>query len=76
MIEPARGELEGSPDVVGLKVRHLVEDLVCRQAGGDLWEQFRGESRDLLGGQPLPGELVVLVQRLTGPEVLVALAGK
>jgi hypothetical protein len=38
--------------------------LACRRAGGDQWEQFRAASRDLLGSQPLPGELVVLVNRL------------
>jgi hypothetical protein len=43
--------------------------LACKQAGGELWEKFRGESRDMLGGQPLPGEVVVLVNRLALPGV-------
>ena len=38
--------------------------LACRKAGESTWEQFRAESRDLLGEQPLPGEVVVLVNRL------------
>jgi hypothetical protein len=35
--------------------------LACRKAGGSNWEQFRFHSRELLGEQPLPGEVVVLV---------------
>jgi hypothetical protein len=38
--------------------------LACRKAGGATWESFRAQSRDLLGEQPLPGEVVVLVNRL------------
>lgn len=36
----------------------------CRRAGGDVWNTFRAESKDLLGGQPLSGDVVVLVNRL------------
>jgi len=38
--------------------------LACRKAGGASWEQFRAQARELLGEQPLPGEVVVLVNRL------------
>jgi hypothetical protein len=38
--------------------------LAARQAGGDEWASFRAQSRDLLGSQPLPGEVVVLVNRM------------
>jgi hypothetical protein len=38
--------------------------LACRKAGGSTWSTFRAQSRDLLGEQPLPGDLVVLVNRL------------
>jgi len=51
------------PDAVTLAA------LACRQAGGELWEKFRAESRDLVGNQPLPGEVVVLVNRLALPGV-------
>ena len=40
--------------------------LACRKAGGSTWDAFRAQSRELLGEQPLPGELVVLVNRLPG----------
>lgn len=42
--------------------------LVCRRTGGSHWDQFRAASRDLLGSQPLPGEVVVLINRLSGPQ--------
>jgi hypothetical protein len=38
--------------------------LAARRAGGATWETFRAQSRDLLGEQPLPGDLVILVNRL------------
>jgi hypothetical protein len=38
----------------------------CRKAGGATWDQFRAQSRELLGEQPLPGEVVVLINRLPG----------
>jgi Ca-activated chloride channel family protein len=57
------GERLAGPDAVTLAA------LACKQAGGELWEKFRAESRDLLGGQPLPGEVVVLVNRLALPGV-------
>jgi hypothetical protein len=38
--------------------------LACRRVGPEHWELFRAASRDLLGNQPLPGEVVVLVNQL------------
>jgi hypothetical protein len=38
----------------------------CRRAGGDTWTTFRAQMRDLFGQQPLPGSIVVLVNRLSG----------
>jgi hypothetical protein len=38
--------------------------LACRRAGGDVWQAFRAERRDLLAGSPLPGSVVVLISRL------------
>jgi hypothetical protein len=42
----------------------LLVALACRKAGGATWEQFRAHSGELLGEQPLPGEVVVLINRL------------
>jgi hypothetical protein len=38
--------------------------LASHRAGGDTWQRFRAASRELLGKHPLPGELVVLINRL------------
>jgi hypothetical protein len=38
--------------------------LACRRTGGSCWDAFRASARDLLGNQPLPGAVVVLVNRL------------
>jgi Ca-activated chloride channel family protein len=38
--------------------------LASLKSGGDQWTAFRAASRDLLGGQPLPGEVVALINRL------------
>ena len=38
--------------------------LASLKAGGDEWAAFRAASRDLLGSQPLPGEVVALINRL------------
>lgn len=40
--------------------------MACRRAGGDAWAAFRGQMGELLGQQPLPGHVVVLVNRLSG----------
>jgi len=51
----------GGPDHVVLLA------LACQKAGPATWEQFRAAARDLVGGQPLPGDVIVLVNRLTPP---------
>ena len=38
--------------------------LASLKSGGEQWQAFRAASRDLLGGQPLPGEVIALVNRL------------
>ncbi|MEA3366794.1 MAG: hypothetical protein U9R68_01625, partial [Planctomycetota bacterium] len=57
------------PDMVVLTA------LACRRAGGEAWRTFRAEARPILGGQPLPGSVVVLVGRLTRPDLRLASAG-
>ena len=57
LAELIAGEAQG-PDAIVLTA------LACRQAGGEQWNAFRAGSRDLLGGQPLPGEVVAIVNRL------------
>jgi hypothetical protein len=39
--------------------------LACRRAGGDTWSAFRAASPELLGSQPLEGDTVVLINRLS-----------
>ncbi len=39
--------------------------LACRRAGGDTWQKFRAESRDVLTNNALSGDVVVLISRLT-----------
>jgi len=41
--------------------------LACRSSGQDTWNAFRDEARHILGRQPLPGSVVVLVNRLSQP---------
>jgi hypothetical protein len=40
--------------------------IACRRAGGEAWDAFRRQQRDLVGKQPLRGDAVVLVNRLSG----------
>jgi len=40
--------------------------MACDRDGGETWAAFRAEMRGLLGKQPLPGSVVVLVNRLSG----------
>jgi len=55
--------------------RIIGEDLVvltalaCHRAGGDAWRTFRAEARQILGRQPLPGSVVILVNRLASPQM-------
>jgi len=58
----------GGPDMVVLTA------LACRRAGGEPWRTFRAEARPILGGQPLPGSVVVLIDRLSGPARVLAAA--
>jgi Ca-activated chloride channel family protein len=46
--------------------------LACRRAGGEVWDAFRAQSKDLLGAQPLSGEVVVLINRLSNSKVSLA----
>jgi hypothetical protein len=66
---PASGQqfsaLVAAGAVSGEDVTVLVA-LACRRADGDAWTAFRAEMRDVLGKQPLPGSVVVLVNRLSG----------
>ncbi|MCY2991277.1 MAG: VWA domain-containing protein, partial [Planctomycetota bacterium] len=39
--------------------------LACRRAGGDTWQKFRAESRDVLANNALSGDVIVLISRLT-----------
>jgi hypothetical protein len=62
------GELAGA---VGKDTRQIVGQdtvlltaLACRRAGGEAWKTFRLEAKNILGRQPLPGSIVVLVNRL------------
>jgi hypothetical protein len=48
--------------------------LACRRAGGKAWSAFRAEAGEILGRQPLPGSVIVLVNRLGGPEVPLRIA--
>jgi len=41
--------------------------MACRRAGGEVWESYRGQTRELLGHQPLPGGVVLLVNQLNVP---------
>jgi hypothetical protein len=58
--------------VVGEDVMVLVA-MACHRAGGDTWTAFRAQMRDLLGDQPLPGSVVVLINRLPGSDSLMAM---
>jgi hypothetical protein len=58
----------GDGDVIALAA------LACRRAGGGAWENFRAESKNLLGTRPLDGSIVVFVNSLAGPKVALASA--
>jgi len=59
------GKLVAQDAIVGEDATVLVA-LACRKSGRETWNAFRGQTRDLLGDQPLPGTVVVLVHRLSG----------
>jgi hypothetical protein len=48
--------------------------MACRRAGGDAWNAFRAESRRIVGEQPLPGSVVILVSNLARPNLALAVA--
>ncbi len=48
--------------------------LACRRAGGDVWNQFRAQSRDLIGRRPLSGSVVVFISSLSRPNMALAAA--
>jgi hypothetical protein len=46
--------------------------LAARRSGDDTWSEFREHAQQMLGGQALPGEVVVLVSRLSGTSLPLA----
>jgi hypothetical protein len=52
-------------DVAGEDMTVLVA-FACRRAGNETWNTFRAASHEVLGEQPLSGDVVVLVNRLAG----------
>ncbi len=49
--------------------------LAARRTGGETWKTFRAAARDMLGKQPLPGSVVVFVNRLASTRMpLLAMA--
>ncbi|HUW56709.1 MAG TPA: VIT domain-containing protein [Planctomycetota bacterium] len=50
--------------------------LACRRVGGDAWGAFRAEAKRLLGNQPLPGSVVVLINSLDRSRLPVVVAGR
>jgi hypothetical protein len=60
-----------SSGVYGEEMVTLVA-IACKRAGGDAWDTFRREQTYLLGGQPLSGDVVVLVNRLSLGRVALA----
>jgi hypothetical protein len=81
----ARNLLCDSTQIQSERLRKLIETggitgedvtvllaLACHRAGGETWTVFRAHMRDLLGEQPLPGSVIVLVNRLGGKVMQVA----
>jgi hypothetical protein len=62
-----------SQGVVGAD-RTALAAFACRKIGGSAWERFRTERRDLVGDQPLPGHVVILINRLAGDCLLLVQA--
>jgi hypothetical protein len=60
-----------SSGVYGEEMVALVA-IACKRAGGDAWDTFRREQTYLLGSQPLSGDVVVLVNRLSLGRVALA----
>jgi hypothetical protein len=70
LAEVVTGGSVGGEDLVVLAA------MACRRAGSEAWSTFRAEAGDLLGKQPLPGSVVVLVHRLSGQGMVLAAAGE
>jgi len=47
--------------------------MACQRCGGEVWDVFRAAAPELLGHQPLRGEIVVLINRLPQKRVTLAL---
>jgi hypothetical protein len=58
----------GDGDIIALVA------VACRRAGGGAWENFRAESKNLLGSRPLDGGVVVFVNSLAGSKATLASA--
>jgi len=80
LTQPHRIDREGLMEVVSKGVQGddmvVLTALACRRAGGEAWEKFREEARELLGKQPLSGSVVVLVNRLSQAELKLASGDK
>jgi len=81
LLSPAEeADVEALIEVVSTGVQGedmvVLTALACRRADGDAWKTFREEARMMLGDQPLSGGVVVLVNRLSRPEVKLASAVK
>jgi hypothetical protein len=50
--------------------------LACRRAGRDAWATFRAEAGELLGRQPLAGDVVVLVNGLSATNLPLVMAAR
>ena len=50
--------------------------MACRRAGGEAWTTFRSKSQQIVGKQPLRGEVVLIVNRLASPLLPMAVAKK
>jgi len=81
LLSPAEeADVEALIEVVSTGVQGedmvVLTALACRRADGDAWKTFREEARMMLGDQPLSGGVVVLVNRLSRPELKLASAIK
>jgi hypothetical protein len=71
----ARGEIDSATlskvvaDGVAGEDLTVLLAMACRRADGDSWSAFRGAARELLGEQPLDGNLVILVNRLAAGQL-------
>ena len=52
----------------------LLLAMACRRCGDDVWNAFRSASPELVGNQPLNGEVVVLINRVTEGRLAIALS--